>query len=75
MNKFDKVKEYYEEHEREILLMLSVACFGAAIGIVVGDKMSTNAMNRGMNLLCKANPNFEKEFGIAVLRHYGVSCF
>ena len=75
MKKFDKVKEYYKERKYEILLMLSGACFGIGIGIIVGDKMSENAINRGMNLLCKANPNLEKEFGIAVLRHYGVSCF
>ena len=75
MKKFDEVKEYYEEHKYEILLMLSGACFGIGIGIIVGDKMSENATNRGMNLLCKANPNLEKEFGMAVLRHYGVSCF
>ena len=75
MKKFDKVKEHYKEHKYEILLMLSGACFGIGIGIIVGDKMSENATNRGINQLCKANPNLEKEFGMAVLRHYGVSCF
>ena len=75
MKKFDKVKEYYKEHKYEILLMLSGACFGIGIGIIVGDKMSENTTNRGMNLLCKANPNLEKEFGMAVLKHYGVKCF
>lgn len=74
MKKFDKVKEYYEEHKYEILLMLSCACSGIGIGIIVGNKMSENATNRTMNLLCKANPNLEKEFCTAVLRHavYGV---
>lgn len=75
MKMFDNVKEYYEEHECEILLMLSGACYGAAIGMVVGDKIATNAMNRGLRLLSEANPNFEKEFGVAVLRYYGVRCF
>lgn len=72
MKKFDEIKEYYEEHKYEILLMLSGTCFGVGIGIIIGDKMSDNATNRCINLLCKANPNLEKEFGMAVLRHCGI---
>lgn len=74
MKKFDKVKEYYEEHKYEILLEVSFACYGAAIGIVVGDKIATKRINKGLKKCFDVDPSFEEHFVSTVIRACKADC-
>lgn len=74
MNKFDKVKEYVKEHEDEILLGVSFACYGAAIGIVVGDKMATKGIEKGLKKCFAVDPSFEEHFVYTVIRAFQADC-
>ena len=74
MKKFDKVKEYIKEYECEILLGASFACYGAAIGIVVGDKIATKRISKGLKKCFDVDPSFEEHFVCTVIRAFKADC-